>query len=230
MKSIKYGLLTLIAIAVSGLIWLSKSSPVVSQATVLLKTEPPLEDVIADETVVKFKLQTITSNKQPLSDANIQVRIFTPGKTPWLASDFPIVEGTELLNFEALANQGTVEFEQVLPIRGNYLLETSVTPRDAGVVVAFEDSLNFKVPENTVKYRNLAILAAILLLVGFGSGWILAVDQTVREDEIAPQPVRMLLSGMDIVAMSRRLRYAIAILLLLKMHLVNLRLCKYLSP
>ena len=38
--------------------------------------------------------------------------------------------------------------------------------------------------------------------VGFGSGWILAGDRTVREDEIAPQPVRMLLSAMTIVAIT----------------------------
>lgn len=45
-----------------------------------------------------------------------------------------------------------------------------------------------------MKYRNLAILAAILLSVGFGGGWILGSDQTVRDGEIAPQPVKMLLS------------------------------------
>lgn len=38
MKSIKYVLLSLIAIAVSGLIWLSKLTPVRSQATVLYFT------------------------------------------------------------------------------------------------------------------------------------------------------------------------------------------------
>jgi hypothetical protein len=58
------------------------------------------------------------------------------------------------------------------------------------------------VSENTVKYRNLAILAVILLVVGFSSGWILGGDQIVREDEIAPQPVQMLLSGTIIVAIA----------------------------
>ncbi|MGV2828671.1 hypothetical protein [Myxosarcina sp. GI1(2024)] len=54
MKLIKYILLTAVAIAGCSLVWLSKLTPIVSQPTVLLQTEPPLEDVIVDDTVVKF--------------------------------------------------------------------------------------------------------------------------------------------------------------------------------
>ena len=188
------------AIAVIGLIWLSKLSPVSSQSKVQIQTSPPLKEVIADETLVKFQLQALDTEEQPLSDANIQVRILTPAKTPWLTSDFPIVEGTELLNLEASASQGNLEFEQVLPRRGNYSMEVAVTPQFTGAFEAFEQSLTLSIPENPVKYRNLAILAVILLGVGFGGGSILASDQTVRDDEIAPKPVRMLLSGMTVVA------------------------------
>jgi len=202
MKSIKYVLLTLIAIAVSGLIWLSKSFPVVSQSTVRLQTDPPLEQVIADDTTVKFQLQALDTDKQPLSMANIGVRIFTPTRNPWFTSDFPIVEGTELLNLEAITSEGNLEFEQVLPIRGKYGMKVAVSPLVEGAFEPFEQSLGWNVPENPVKYRNLAILAAILLGVGFAGGWIIGGEQTVRSDEIAPQPVRMLLSGMTIVAIA----------------------------
>jgi len=190
------------AIAVSGLVWLFSITPVVSQPTIQLQTEPPLEQVIADDTVVKFKLQAVDTSQKPLFDANIRVRILTPARNPWFTSDFPIVEGTELLSFEAIAPQGNLEFEQVLPIRGDYHMEVAVTPRVTGAFKEFEQSLGLKVSENTVKYRNLAILAVILLVVGFSSGWILGGDQIVREDEIAPQPVRMLLSGTIIVAIA----------------------------
>jgi len=203
MKQIfRYGLLTLIAIAVSGIIWLLKSPPVISQSTVKLQTQPPLEQVIPDKTVVKFQLQALNNATQPLSNAQVRVRLLTPNPTPWLTSDFPIVEGTELLNLEAIATQGNLEFEQVLPIRGNYNIEVAVTPQVIGAFEPFEQSLTFKVPENPVKYRNIVILAIILLGVGFGSGWILSGDQTIDEGEIAPQPVRMLLSGMTIVAIA----------------------------
>jgi hypothetical protein len=191
-----------VAIAVCGLVWVSKLTPVVSQPTVQIKTEPPLEEVIPDDTVVKFQLQAIDANEQPLTNANLQVRILTPAKSPWFTSDFPIVEGTELLALEAIAPQGNLEFEEVLPIRGNYTVEVAVNPQLTGAFEAFNQSLTVIVSENPVKYRNLAILAIILLGVGVGSGWLLGGDQTVRDGEIAPQPVRMLLSGMTIVAIA----------------------------
>jgi len=194
--------LTAVAIAISGLIWLSKSTPVVSQPTVQLQTEPPLAEVIPDDTVVKFQLQAIGTEEQPLTDANLKVRILTPAKTPWFSSDFPIVEATELLELEAIAPQGNLEFEQVLPIRGNYTVEVAVNPKVTGAFEAFNRSLTVIVPENPVKYRNLAILAIILLGVGFGSGWLLGGNQTVGDREIAPQPVRMLLSTMTIIAIA----------------------------
>lgn len=202
MKSIKYVLLTTVMLAVCGLIWLSKSTPVVSQPTVRLQTEPPLEEVIPDDTVVKFQLQAVDTEKQPLANAKVWVRILAPAKTPWLTSDFPIVEGTELLKLEAVAPQGNLEFEQVLPIRGNYTIEVVVNPQDKKAFEGFKQSLTVNVPEPAVKYRNLAILAVILIVVGFGSGWILGGDRTVRDGEIAPQPVRMLLSGMTGVAIA----------------------------
>ena len=85
MKSIKYVLLTTVASAVCELIWLSKSTPVVSQPTVQIQTEPPLEEVIPDDTVVKFQLQAMDADEQLLTDTNLKVRILTPAKTPWRA-------------------------------------------------------------------------------------------------------------------------------------------------
>ncbi|MEM7758654.1 MAG: hypothetical protein AAF298_11080 [Cyanobacteria bacterium P01_A01_bin.40] len=201
MNSIKYVLLTTVAIAVCGLIWLSKSTPVISKSTVQLQIEPPLEQIIADDTVVKFQLQALNTKEEPIADAKVRVRILTPSKTLWFTSDFSIVEGTELLNLEAITPQGNLEFEQVLPIRGNYTMEIAVNPNIAGSFEAFEQSLIISVPENPIKYRNLAILAVILLAVGLVCGWIIGNDRPVQ-DEIAPQPVRMLLSVMTIIAIA----------------------------
>ena len=93
-KTIKYGTIALVAIAISALIWLLQSPPVVSQSTVKVQTEPPLENIVPDETVVKFQIQALGATEQSLPNANIRVRILMPTPTPWFTSDFPIVEGT----------------------------------------------------------------------------------------------------------------------------------------
>lgn len=120
-------------------------------------------------------------------EAEAQVSLLTPSKTPWLTSDFPIVEGTPLLTFTDVAPAGELTFEPVLPIRGQYQMEVAVTPRVTGAFEPFEQTLTFSVPENLVKYRNAAILVAVLLLAGLGSGWVLAAPAVQQSQGVEVQ-------------------------------------------
>ncbi len=202
MRQLKYVGLFLAAGVVSGSIWLLAAIPVGSQPVVQLETNPPISQVVPDSEPVRLKLRVLNPDRQPLADANVQVRLFTPPKTPWLTSDFPIVEGTKLLELKEIAPEGKLQFEQVLPIRGTYRMEVTITPKVAAAFKPFEQTLTFSVAENPVKYRNIAILAAVLLLAGCGGGWVIGGNQSIRPGEIAPQPVRLLLSGTMIIAIA----------------------------
>jgi dihydrodipicolinate reductase len=200
MKKSRYFLFSLVVFSISALLLLSHFSPANSQSTVQWQSNPPLEQIIPNETLVKLTFQAVDQEKQPLSNANIQVSLLTPPKNPWFSSDFPIVEGTELLNLETIAPQGSLEIEQVFPIRGRYTFKMAVNPQVQGEFEPFEQSVTLNIPESPIKYVNFAILAGILLVVGVAGGWVLGTEQIVREDEIAPQPVRMFLSGMIVLA------------------------------
>lgn len=202
MKQPKYLRLFSLVSAVSGGIWLLASLPTMSQPVVQLETKPPLNQVIPDTEPIRIKLRAVDTNGQPLPNANFQVRLFTPSKMPWFTSDFPIVEGTTLLELDTTKPSGELQFDQTLPIRGTYRMEVKVSPQVVGAFEPFEQSLTFSVPENPVKYRNFAMLAAILLLTGFGGGWVIGGTQKVRQGEIAPQSVRLLLSGGMVVAIA----------------------------
>lgn len=199
MKSVKYLGLFLVT-SFASLFWLWHSPIALSQATLQFQTNPPLNQVLPNTEPVQLTLQALDAQQQPLTDATFQIRLLTPAKTPWLSSDFPIVEGTTLLELEAIAPSGTLQFEQTLPIRGTYHLKTKVIPKAGDTPI--EQTLTFSVRENSVKYRNVAILVAILLAVGLGSGWVLGGDQTLQTGEVAPQPVRMLISGGILVAIA----------------------------
>lgn len=167
-----------------------------------LQTQPPLSQVLPNHEPVRIQLQARDGTGQPLSDVEFHLQLFAPPETPWLTTDFPIVEGTTLLDLSAVAPAGNVEFEQVLPIRGTYRLSAQVAPRVDGGFKPFQQSLPFSVAENPAKYRNAALLIGMLLLAGFGSGWIIGGDQSLQPGEVAPQRIRLLLSGGIVLAIA----------------------------
>ncbi|MEH1950300.1 MAG: hypothetical protein V7K77_25575 [Nostoc sp.] len=174
---------------------------------VLLSTNPPLERILPFEaeaekpqSPVKLTLQAVDAAGQSLTNANISLQILTPPRNPWLTTDFPIVEGTKLLQMNANALDGKLEIQQMLPIRGNYQLLVKVSPLVANTFAAYEQTLNLHVRENPVKYKYFVAIAAILLSLGLLGGWVIGGQEELQQGEIAPQSVRLLLSALTVVA------------------------------
>lgn len=196
----KFAALISITCLVVSMLWGSIGTSQASQSSISLVTDPPIATVYPRHDLVRLSLQAQDSQGQPLKDAKFHVQLLTPAKTPWFTTDFPIVEGTTLLNLEANAPNGGISFQQVFPIRGTYHLLVDVTPSSAQSFEPIQQTLTISVPENPVKYRNFLILAAILLAVGLVGGWVIGQRQPIRSGEIAPQRVRLLLSGAIVVA------------------------------
>ena len=177
------------------------------QSQVLLSTNPPLEKILPFEagtqrkqSPVKFTLQAVDAGGKLLNNALIKLQVSTPLRNPLLTTDFPIVEGTKLLELEAAAPNGKLEFEQMLPIRGNYQIQVNVSPLVANAFASYQQTLNLNVRENPVKYKFFAVIAAILLSLGLLGGWVIGGQEEIKEGEIAPQSVRLLLSALTVVA------------------------------
>jgi hypothetical protein len=176
---------------------------------VTLTTSPSLARVIpyeAEATTtqqpVKLTLQAIDSNGRPLTNVRMKVKLFTPAANPFLATDFPIVEGTQLLDLQADVPTGKLEFQQMFPIRGNYQLQITTTQLGVTGGDTSEQNMTLTIPENSVKYQNYAVLALLLAAAGLGGGWVIGAKQVIKDGEIAPQPVRLLLSGASLVAIA----------------------------
>ncbi|MEH1828137.1 MAG: hypothetical protein V7L22_22850 [Nostoc sp.] len=174
---------------------------------VLLSTNPPLERILPFEaeaekpqSPVKLTLQAVDAAGKSLTNAKISLQILTPPRNPLLTTDFPIVEGTKLLQMDANALDGKLEIQQMLPIRGNYQLLVKVSPLVANTFAAYEQTLNLHVRENPVKYKYFVAIAAILLSLGLLGGWVIGGQEELRQGEIAPQSVRLLLSALTVVA------------------------------
>ncbi|AFZ58353.1 hypothetical protein H6G54_04295 [Anabaena cylindrica FACHB-243] len=182
----------------------------VSQTTkphVQLSTNPSLERILPfeagtekEQSPVKMTFQAMDAASKPIGNALINLQILTPQRNPLLTTDFPIVEGTKLLEIEAEVPDGKLEFQQIFPIRGHYQLKVNVSPLVANAFVPYQENLDLNVRENPVKYKYFAVTVAILLSLGLLGGWVIGGQQELQEGEIAPQSVRLLLSALTVVA------------------------------
>ncbi len=184
------------------------------QGQVLLTLDPPANKLMPfaaeaeqQKPPPRFHLEAQDSQGKALSRVRMQIQMTTPEPNPWISTDFPLVEGTELLSLEVPAAQGVVEFEQMLPIRGTYRLAVNVLPMDDAIAKPLiEKVLTVNVPENPVKFRNFAILAGICTLVGAVGGFFIGQPQGSAEKSRShlgiPDPVRLLLMGLTLTAIA----------------------------
>jgi hypothetical protein len=198
------------AVCLIGVIFCTKigfsQSP---RSRVQLITSPSVSQIMPFEaeatkpqSPVLLKLKAIDAAGNSLENVKIGLKILTPHANLWFTTDFPIVEGTKLLEMEAIAPQGELPIQQMFPIRGTYQLLVNVAPTEANTFVPFQQELTLSVPENWLKYRNFLILAGILLVVGLVGGLAIAGQQQVSIGEVAPTRVRLLLSGLIVTAIA----------------------------
>ncbi|NMF59426.1 hypothetical protein [Pseudanabaena yagii] len=204
-RSALLGLICLFGVVLWGWIGFAQAP----QPSIRLTTSPiasqmrPFEaEAIHPQNPVQLSLQALDSAGQALKNTQIHLQLLTPPATPWFTTDFPIVEGTTLLDMTAVAPVGKLEWQQMLPIRGNYQLQVEVTPTIPNSFAPIQQTLTLTVPESWVKYRNLGILVTILLAAGLVGGWIIGSGQPLKPGEIAPQRVRLLLNSAIVVAIA----------------------------
>ncbi len=142
-------------IAIGGFNAPAKSAP----ATVRLTTEPSLNRVVpyeAEATTsqqpVKLTLQAIDNTGSPLTNVRMKAKLLAPAPTPWFTTDFPIVEGTKIFDVQADAPTGQLQLQQMLPIRGNYQLQVTVTPLGVTGGEAIQQTLILTVKVDASKY------------------------------------------------------------------------------
>ncbi len=183
------------------------NTPVLSQTarpTIKLTTQPAIDQVVPFKQPVHLSLSVVDTQGNAVKSARVKLQIQTPSPTPWFTTDFPIVEGTKLLTLDTVAPDGKLDFQQVFPIRGTYKFTVTATPLTPQAFESVQQTLELTVPESPGKYRNLLILIVLLLGIGWLGGQIIGRQHPRDEGEIAPQPVRLLLSsaiGVVIVAL-----------------------------
>jgi len=95
------------------------------------------------------------------------IRLVAPAPGRFFSTDFPVIEGTQLLDMELPVRQGRATWEYVFPIRGVYRLEVRATGEEGTEI---ERVFDLEIRENRIKLFYLAIFALALFVFGFMAG------------------------------------------------------------
>lgn len=173
-----------------------------------IKTTPqemlPFEaEAAAPSVAPTLSFQTIAQQ-----NTKLHFKIQMPPETPWLSTDFPLVEGKTLLEMETpMPDSGKWSVKPMLPIRGNYTIPTGIYE---GLRCIREADLKLQVNENPSKFWYFAGLAVVLLLIGLGGGWVIGGKQQLNPEQLLPKKVEVLLNGVALMAVFSMLALAIS--------------------
>ncbi len=119
----------------------------------------------------------IDTAKVELTFADIQngsahVFLSSPERKFFSPTDFPLVEGTKLIDSTLAVANGKAVFDYMFPIRGNYQMKVEVMDEKGNL--AGTHNLVINIHENPDEVKNAIIFMVSLVLFGVVSGFALA--------------------------------------------------------
>ena len=106
---------------------------------------------------------------KPVADGNMAIRLEAPEPHWFFSTDFPLVEGSRLLDMTVPLRQGRAEWRYLFPIRGKYRLSVEFAAPDGRKV---NKTFPLTVRENRLKWFFLGIFTVVLFAAGVLAGRI----------------------------------------------------------
>ncbi len=142
------------------------------ETEIRFQTDPVANEIGPDDDVVTVTFEVLRDGA-PV-DAVVHLTLDSPQPELPLSTDFPIVEGTRLIDSTLTTQNGKLELRYMFPIRGQYTW--NVTASDvAGDEPTHAQTFELDLAENRNELVNFGILVAALVAFGLVSGVILAV-------------------------------------------------------
>jgi hypothetical protein len=137
------------------------------------EASPPVERLSPQGEPATLALTATSSDGRPIAEGWVAVRLDAP-PSGFFSTDFPLVEGSRLLEMRLPLVGGKAEWRQVFPIRGAYRLAADVTD-PAGVKNAAVFS--FQVYESNRKWLILGGFALGLFITGVIAGRVFSAPR-----------------------------------------------------
>jgi hypothetical protein len=136
-------------------------------------THPKPKNIIPDQDKVEL-LFRVTHEGEPAENVDLSYRVHTPPENFWFRTDFPVVEGSQLVSGTVHLPTGNQVISMILPIRGTYTIKTTAR----GPEGTTSKTLQFDVSENPQEIINLSVFLVVLFLIGGVGGYFLSGQRT----------------------------------------------------
>jgi len=136
---------------------------------IFLKTTPKIELLRPFADPATLSLLVTRADGRPVTQGVVAIVLDAPKPGTLLSTDFPLVEGSRLLEMVLPLRRGRAEWKYLFPIRGNYRLSVNFVDADGQGT-----SKDFPIPvlEERQKWLWLGLFCAGLFLIGFSAGRI----------------------------------------------------------
>ena len=152
------------------------------KATIEFSTEPAMDKILPDAEIAKLNFVVKNSKGKLVTNATLNIKMTAPKTTAFFSTDFPVVEGTPLMDLNMPLIDGKVSMDYLLPIRGVYDLQLTVTSN----VNEFEKtqvSPPLILNEVPAEVANFYIMITILCIFGIVSGFVLGRSNVKKFQE-----------------------------------------------
>jgi len=139
---------------------------------IYLKTSPSLQLLRPFADPVNVSLLVTHADGRQMEQGRVAIVLDAPESGAYLSTDFPMVEGSRLLELVLPLRHGLASWRYLFPIRGDYRLSVRVITADGN---AATKSFVIPVVENRTKWLWLGSFCGGLFLLGFAAGRIFTV-------------------------------------------------------
>ena len=132
-----------------------------------INVSPDISLLTPSKDLANVAVEVHGSKGRPAGPVDLAVRLTAPPPGPLVSTDFPLIEGTPLIDMNLSGVPGRLSLNYVFPIRGAYRLD--VTAAD-GEGRRWRRSLELGVRENSARVAFVTGFAVALFILGFTAG------------------------------------------------------------
>ena len=182
-----------LAVFLASLSFFFVSASAADDINIYLKASPRLELLYPYSDPATLTLLVTGTDGKPVAQGRVAIRLEAPEPGWFFSTDFPLVEGSRLLEMGLPLRQGRAEWKYLFPIRGQYRLTVEFVAPDGRKV---NKTFPLVIRENKQKWFFLGIFTMGLFALGVMAGRIFTSSRSSRGGQPAVGLVLLLGSFM----------------------------------